>query len=38
MRQGSLPLRLLFDHLTTGKLPDPEISYVDAAIRIRDNL
>lgn len=38
MRQGSLPLRLLFDHLTTGKLPDPEISYVDAAIRIRENL
>ena len=37
-RQGSLPLELLFDYLTTGNPPEQEIYYVDAAIKIRENL
>ena len=37
-KQGSRPLDLLFDYLTTGNLPENEINYVDAAIKIRENL
>lgn len=37
-KQGSRPLDLLFDYLTTGNLPEEEINYVDAAIKIRENL
>lgn len=37
-RQGSLPLELLFDYLTTGERPEQEIYYVDASIKIRENL
>lgn len=37
-KQGSRPLDLLFDYLTTGNLPEQEINYVDAAIKIRENL
>lgn len=37
-KQGSRPLDLLFDYLTTGNLPEQEINYVEAAIKIRENL
>lgn len=37
-KQGSLPLELLFDFLTTGNPPDQDVYYVDAAIKIRENL
>lgn len=37
-KQGSLPLELLFEYLTTGNPPEREIYYVDAAIKIRENI
>lgn len=37
-KQGSRPLELLFDYLTTGERPEQEINYVDASIKIRENL
>lgn len=37
-KQGSRPLDLLFDYLTTGNPPEHEINYVEAAIKIRENL
>ena len=37
-KQGSLPLELLFDFLTTGNPPEQDVYYVDAAIKIRENL
>lgn len=37
-KQGSLPLEILFEHLTTGNPPEREIYYVDAAIKIRENI
>lgn len=37
-KQGTLPLELLFDYLTTGELPEQEINYVEASIKIRENL
>ncbi|MDO5345863.1 MAG: LacI family DNA-binding transcriptional regulator [Lachnospiraceae bacterium] len=37
-KQGSRPLDLLFDYLTTGSPPEHEINYVNAAIKIRENL
>lgn len=37
-KQGSKPLELLFDYLTTGILPENEINYVEAAIKIRENI
>lgn len=36
--QGSRPLELLFDYLTTGELPDREYHYVAVDIRIRENI
>lgn len=36
--QGSLPLQLLFDYLTTGQLPDREYHYVAVDIRIKENI
>ena len=37
-KQGSLPLELLFDFLTTGNPPEQDVYYVDAAIKIREHL
>lgn len=36
--QGHKPLSLLFSYLTAGELPAAEYHYVDADIRIRENL
>ncbi len=36
--QGLKPLSILFDYLTTGKLPDEELNYVAIDIRIRENM
>ena len=37
-KQGSRPLELLFNYLTAGEPPEQEINYVDASIKIRENL
>lgn len=37
-KQGSRPLELLFNYLTTGEPPEQEINYVEASIKIRENL
>ena len=36
--QGTLPLHILFDYLTTGELPEKEINYTNVDIRILENL
>lgn len=36
--QGSKPLTLLFNYLTTGELPEEELHYVAIDIRIRENM
>lgn len=36
--QGSKPLDILFENLTTGESPQSEYNYVDIDIRIRENL
>lgn len=36
--QGSKPLDILFENLTTGKSPQSEFNYVDIDIRIKENL
>ena len=36
--QGSKPLDLLFNYLTTGELPKEEFNYVDAEIKILENI
>lgn len=36
--QGSQPLAILFDYLTTGKLPEEELNYVAIDIRIQENM
>lgn len=36
--QGSRPLEILFDYLTTGEPPHEEHHYMDVVIRIRENL
>lgn len=36
--QGSKPLDILFENLTTGESPQSEYNYVDVDIRIRENL
>lgn len=37
-KQGSRPLDMLFEYLTTGEPPEREINYVEASIKIRENL
>ena len=37
-RQGSRPVRLLFDYLTTGSAPSPAVQYTETAIKIRENI
>lgn len=37
-QQGSRPVKLLFDCLTTGICPDSELQYTEAAIKIRENI
>lgn len=37
-KQGGRPLDLLFEYLTTGEPPEKEINYVEASIKIRENL
>ena len=36
--QGSLPLQLLFEYLTTGETPKKEFHYMEAEIRIKENI
>jgi len=36
--QGSKPLEILFDYLSTGLLPEKEYNYVAVDIRIRENI
>lgn len=36
--QGSLPLQILFEHLTTGEPPKKEYHYMEAEIRIKENM
>ena len=36
--QGSLPLQLLFEYLTTGEPPKKEYHYMEAEIRIKENI
>ncbi|NME84312.1 LacI family DNA-binding transcriptional regulator [Clostridium sp. SM-530-WT-3G] len=36
--QGSKPLDILFDYLSTGSLPSNELNYVSADIRIKENM
>lgn len=36
--QGSKPLDILFDYLSTGSLPKEELNYVSADIRIKENM
>lgn len=38
MEQGSKPLDILFSYLMTGELPKKEFNYVQADIRIRENI
>ena len=37
-RQGSKSLDLLFEYLTSGKMPERELNYVEHSIKIRENL
>ncbi len=37
-KQGSLPLDILFEYLTTGRPPEKEIYYVESAILIKESL
>ncbi len=36
--QGSKPLNLLFNYLTTGELPEKEYNYVAVDVRIKENI
>ena len=36
--QGSLPLQLLFEYLTTGETPKKEFHHMEAEIRIKENI
>lgn len=36
--QGSLPLQILFENLTTGEPPKKEFHYMEAEIRIKENI
>ena len=38
MLQGSIPLEILFDYLTTGIPPKDPVCLIDTAIRIRESI
>ncbi len=37
-QQGSRPVKLMFDYLTTGVRPDEAIQYTETSIKIRENI